>query len=287
MKRALAFVALIGCTHPALLPPKAVQLNDEGARALAAGDLTTAEARVSLAIEYNDKFTEAWVNKGLIEYRKGFYVKARIDLAHAKKLNPDLPTHHHGLGLVSEAENKMPEAEKHYKSALKVDPGFAPARVNLGRLLFQRHAYEEARDQFFKLTEVAPESLDGWLGLAETLLQLEQEEEASAQVDLAVRRFGKYVGRLNVLQARLEISDENYANAESLLLPATRDFDPLFCANAFAWLSIARLAQSNVAGALYAAQESHRIDPTNTVGRYALKEAEAAAVEQVPQNKKE
>jgi tetratricopeptide (TPR) repeat protein len=282
MKRVLALVSLvslIGCTHPAMLPPKAVQLNDEGARALAAGDYVTAEARVALALEYNEKFTEAWTNKGLIEYKRGFYGEARKDLLHARHLNPDLPTPHHGLGLVSEAENKLPEAEKHYVAALKVDPGFAPARVNLGRLMFQRHAFDEARDQFFKLTEVAPDSLDGWLGLIESLIQLEQEEEATAQVELAVRRFGEQVGRLNVLRARLQINDGKYAYAESLLVAATQDSDPLYCANAWAWLSVARLALNNVSASVYAAQEATRIDPTNTVGRYALEQATGAAVE--------
>lgn len=286
MKRALALVGLIsllGCMHPAMLPPKAVQLNDEGAAALAAGDYTTAEARVALAIEYNDKFTEAWVNKGLIEYKKGFYEQARKSLAHARKLNSDLPTPHHGLGLVSEAESKLPEAEKHYKEALRVDPGFAPARVNLGRLIFQRHAYEEAREQFFRLTEVAPESVEGWCGLIESLIQLEQEEEASAQVTIAVKRFGENNGRVNVLRARLEINEGRYTFAESLLVPATQDSDPLFAANAWAWLSIARTAKGDSTGAVYAAQEARRIDPANTVGQFALEQAQTLAAQRASQ----
>ena len=56
-----------GCAASAPLPPKAVDLNREGAAALAAGDLEVAEARLALALEFHPRFTEAWVNLGLLE----------------------------------------------------------------------------------------------------------------------------------------------------------------------------------------------------------------------------
>ena len=51
-----------GCASNPPLPPKAIELNQNGAAALAAGDLSTAEARLGLAIEFSPRFTEAWVN---------------------------------------------------------------------------------------------------------------------------------------------------------------------------------------------------------------------------------
>ena len=258
----------MGCVHPANLPPKAIELNDEGARALTSGDLTTALARVELAIEYNNKFTEAWVNKGLVELKLGRYDQARSDLNRAKKLNPDLPTPHHALGLLFETQGKFEEAEKHYKEALKVDPGFAPARVNLGRLLFQDHKFTEAKEQFFKLTEIAPESLEGWLGLCETLLQLEDNDEAGEQIALARKRFGD-LGPLMVIEARLFMNENKFAEAEKLIEPATQDADPLHAANAWAWLAVIRIGKGDIAAATVAVNEATRIDPTNNVGRYA------------------
>jgi hypothetical protein len=41
----LLFLALAACSSIPPLPPKAIELNADGAAALAAGDLTTAEAR--------------------------------------------------------------------------------------------------------------------------------------------------------------------------------------------------------------------------------------------------
>lgn len=77
----VALLAIVGCTHPALLPPKAIDLNREGARALAVGNLELAEARVALALEYNPRFTEAWVNLGLVELRRDNIERARRDFS--------------------------------------------------------------------------------------------------------------------------------------------------------------------------------------------------------------
>src|SRR5208282_5769946 len=57
-------VVLTGCTGVAPLPPRAVLLNAAGADALARGDLSTAEAELSVALEYSPRFVEGWVNLG-------------------------------------------------------------------------------------------------------------------------------------------------------------------------------------------------------------------------------
>lgn len=66
-----ALLASVACSTVPPLPPKAIELNRDGAAALAAGDLATAEARLSVAIEYSPRFTEAWVNLGYVEMRRG------------------------------------------------------------------------------------------------------------------------------------------------------------------------------------------------------------------------
>src|SRR5271170_806541 len=150
-----AMLWLVGCSTGAPLPPKAIALNREGAKALAAGNLELAEARIALALEYNARFTEAWVNLGLIELRRGNFERAQRAFVKARDLNPDLPTPHHALGLLASEEGQPAQAEMHYRAALRVDPGFAAARANLGRILFERGAFEEAREQFLRLTQVA------------------------------------------------------------------------------------------------------------------------------------
>jgi len=119
----------IGCSTVPPLPPKALELNQTGAAALAAGDLSTAEARFAVALEYSPRFTEAWVNLGYVELRRGNLQRARKHFIKARDLNPDLPAPHHALGLLADKRDIGKEAEAHYRQALKVDPGFAPARI--------------------------------------------------------------------------------------------------------------------------------------------------------------
>ena len=175
---ALALVMLLaGCASVPALPRKALELNRDGAAALAAGDLTTAEARIGVALEYSPRFTEAWVNLGYVELRRGNLEQAHKDFVKARELNLDLAAPHHALGLLADRRGLGRDAEDHYRQALKVDPAFAPARANLARRLFQRAAFEDAREQYLRLTQVQPD-LAGYVGLAECLLRLDREGEA-------------------------------------------------------------------------------------------------------------
>src|SRR5215471_20102256 len=87
----LLAIVVTGCSSVPPLPPKALELNQNGAAALAAGDLSTAEARLSVAIEYSPRFTEAWVNLGYVELKRGSLERARKHFIKARDLNPDLP----------------------------------------------------------------------------------------------------------------------------------------------------------------------------------------------------
>ncbi len=264
----------LGCASVPPLPPKALELNQSGAAALAAGDLTTAEARFAVAIEYSPKFTEAWVNLGYVELRRGNLAKARKDFIKARDLNPDLPAPHHALGLLADQRDIGKEAEGHYRQALKVDPGFVPSRSNLARRLFQRGAFEEARDQYLRLTQVQPEALAGYLGLAECLLRLDRDGEADDVIGRARARFGDGP-ELLMLVARQLLRREAYAEAEEILAPLTDDEDRSRAAAAWAWIGVSRLARKDRDGARAAAREAVVIDPTSEVGASILSNATA------------
>jgi tetratricopeptide (TPR) repeat protein len=270
----LLLPALAACAHAAPLPAKAMELNRDGAAAMAAGDLQTAEARVALAIEYNPRFTEAWVNLGLIEMSRGNFERAAHDLVKARDLNPDLPTPHHALGLLADAEQRGADAEAHYRAALRVDPGFSPARVNLARRLFERGAVEEAREQFLRATQVAPDVADGWAGLCETLLRLGRADEARDVLRGARARFGTHP-IVELLEARFLLRRSAFVEAEDRLAPLTRSPDRRYASAALSWLAVARLGEGDVAGATEAARRAVALDPDDTVARYALQSAGA------------
>jgi tetratricopeptide (TPR) repeat protein len=261
--------ALGACASAPPLPPKALALNRAGAAAIAAGDLETAEARIALALEYNARFTEAWVNLGLVEMMRGNFAKARRHFVRARDLNPDLPAPHHALGVLSERELDTTEAERGYRAALKVDPGFPPARIDLARSLFRRGAWQEAREQFLRATEVAPDVADGWSGLAETLLRLDRPDEASDVLLRARTRFGESPS-LVLLEARLLLRRSAFAEAEHRLAPLSRLTDPARRSAVLSWLAIARLGEGNIEGAGDSARRALAIDPDDRVARYAL-----------------
>jgi tetratricopeptide (TPR) repeat protein len=271
---AIFVLGLVACTHPAPLPPKALELNREGAAAIASGDLQTAEARIALAIEYNPRFTEAWVNLGLVEMMHGNFEAARRDLLRARRLNPDLPAPHHALGLLAERKLAPAEAETYYRAALKVDPGFAPSRINLGRLLFARGAFEDAREQFLRVTQVAAEWADGWAGLVETLLRLERTEEADRVLADAHRRLGAHPS-LELLEARFLLRRSAYHAAAERLVPLSRLPDRTRAVAALSWLAIARLGEGELDAAALAAERAVRLDPDDAVARYAIEAVRA------------
>ena len=184
-----------GCSSVPPLPPRALELQRDGAAALAAGDLGTAEARLSVALEYSPRFTEAWVDLSYVELRRGNLDRARKYFVKARGLNPDLAAPHHALALLADQRGLGNEAEAHYRAALAVDPGFAASRANLARRLFGRGAVEEARTQFHALVEVQPAVLEGHLGLAECLLRLEREPEADEVLTRARRPSWRGTGR--------------------------------------------------------------------------------------------
>jgi Tfp pilus assembly protein PilF len=260
------------CARAAPLPAKAIELNRQGAAALAAGDLERAEAQVALALEYNPRFTESWVNLGLIEMNRGNFERAQRDFVKARDLNPDLPAPHHALGLLADRRGCWLEAEKYYRAALKVDPGFAPARINLSRLLFGRGAFEEAREQFLRVTEVASEFVEGWAGLCETLLRLQRTQDAHEVLVHARAILGSRPA-LELLEARLLLRRGAYGQAVERLEPLSRNPDGAQASSALSWLAIARLGEGDARGAAQAAQRAASMDADNEVARYALQMA--------------
>ncbi len=273
MRLALSlFVAVFasGCASNMALAPKAIALNDEGAKDFAADDLEHAEAKLGLALEYNPHFTEAWVNLGLVEMRLGHLLVARHHFHKAIELNPDLPAPFHGMGLLDERIGDLEKAEKNYRAALKVDPGFGPSRVNLARLLFARREFDGAREHFLRLTEVSPNVVEGWSGLVEAMLRLGREHDADDVLDRARAKLGEKP-QLVLLVGRRLIRQNDAPSAIAALVPITRDGNTSVQASAFAWIAVAHAALGDIGASHEAAKHALALDPQNEVARYATR----------------
>jgi Tfp pilus assembly protein PilF len=259
----------LACATTAPLPPKAVELNQTGAAALAAGDLATAEARLAVAVEYSPRFVEAWVNLGLVELRRGNLDLAKRHFTKARDLNPDLPAPHHALGLLADERDLGGEAEQNYRLALKVDPGFAPARANLARRLYARAAFDDAREQFLRLTEIARDDANGWTGLVESFLRLGREGEADDALERARAHLGDRPD-LTLLVARQMLRRAAYAEAEAMLAPLTADPDHARQGAAWAWIAVARAGRGDCEGARQGAREALLVDRTDPVAAIVI-----------------
>jgi tetratricopeptide (TPR) repeat protein len=262
---------LAGCGGQAPLAPRAVELNRAGIEALEQGDLATAEARLALALEYHPRFVEALVNLGLTELARGNHDRARALLLRARGINADLPHPHHGLGVLAQRQARPAEAAQHYREALRVDPGFIPARANLGRAYFDAGSLDEAREQFLRLTEVAPDDARGPAGLVETLLRQGRRAEASEQLDRACVRLGGSPA-LSILVARRDLERGRIDRARLALgrLTAGRDAS---ATTALAWLAVADLAAGDLDQAVAHADEALGRDRFEPVATFALARA--------------
>lgn len=258
----------LACAGSAPLPAKALDLNQAGVEALAAGDLETADARFSLALEYNPSFVDALTNQGLVELQRGNFERARQLFSRARRLNPDVAQPHHALGVLAERERRPDLASREYYEALRVDPGFAPARSNLAHLLYESGLYEAALVQFKRLVEVAPDAAEAQAGLAATLLHLERVEEARRVVELGLTRAPDHP-ELVLLRARLALRGGQYAAAVALLTPLTEGRSDL-SVQALAWLAAAQIAAGRPREAVGAAERAIQLAPDDALASYAL-----------------
>ena len=266
--RFAVLLGLIGCSAGAPLPPQAVALNNAGIEALARGDLETADARFSVALEYSPRFVDALVNLGLVELERGNFERARISFERARRLNPDVAQPHHALGVLAERNSRPDRASSHYYEALRVDPGFAPSRANLARLLFANGQTEEALVQFKRLVEVAPNDSSASAGLIETLLRLGRTGEADQALGVAAARFPD-APELALLNARRELRLGHFDAACERLLPLATRHDE-FGAAALGWLATGELARGRPRYAVSAATAALALTPESSVATYAL-----------------
>jgi len=256
------------CAGTAPLPPKALALNDAGVEALAAGDLETADARFSLALEYNPNFVDALTNQGLVELQRGNFERARQLLTRARRLNPDVAQPHHALGVLAERERRPDLASRNYYEALRVDPGFGPSRANLAHLLYDGGLYEDALVQFKRLVEVAPDVIAAHVGLAATLLHLERVSEASAVIENALAA-APTDPELAILAARLELRRAEFEAAIARLSPLTHTRSDV-AVHALAWLAAAEVARGRPQEAVSAAERAIALAPDDALASYAL-----------------
>jgi tetratricopeptide (TPR) repeat protein len=174
--------AVIQAAAPLLGDPvRAVRI--EAARALAGADLSALTPKQQTAL-----------------------VKASAELVAAELVDADRPEAHLNLGLLDLRRRELPEAEKEYRTALRLDPAFVPALVNLADLDRARGMDAQGEELLKRAMTLEPDNADVRYALGLTLV-----------------RRRDYAGALDLLRRANELAPDNarYAYVYAVALNST------------------------------------------------------------------
>jgi tetratricopeptide (TPR) repeat protein len=133
-------------------------------------------------------------------------VSATKELVAAEMVDADRPEAHLNLGLLDLRRRQMPEAEAKYRTALRLDPSFVPALVNLADLDRVRGADQDGAELLKKAIAIEPDNADTRYSLG--LLLVRQHD---------------YAGALELLRRAHELAPDNarYAYVYAVALNST------------------------------------------------------------------
>src|SRR5580704_2892603 len=115
--------------------PTAGAYNTLGVLYAQADRVSCGVAAFEAALQLGDQNWEAHYNLALALLRRGDRARAVHELQTATQQKPDSVSSHFALGSVFEDEKKLGNAEEQFRSALKIDPHFAPGAIKLSEVL--------------------------------------------------------------------------------------------------------------------------------------------------------
>jgi protein O-mannosyl-transferase len=117
--------------------------------------------------------------------------------------NPDCWLAHTNLGVVLKDQGKGPEAEQHYRGALRLKPDFAEALTSLGAYQAEKGEFEEAIKNFRAALESSPNFVPALYNLGKSLAAKGKIDEAIASYEAAVRADATHFDARNDLAIQL------------------------------------------------------------------------------------
>ena len=136
---------------------------------------------------------------GVIAAQRGDFPDAENLLRHALKLNPDYVDAHINLGNLLQQVKRLYEAEASYRRVLEMQPNYPNAHYNLGILLVEAKRLREAEASFRRALELKPDYVDAHNNLGSLLQQDNRLPEAEASYSRALELNPDYVDAHNNL----------------------------------------------------------------------------------------
>jgi tetratricopeptide (TPR) repeat protein len=82
---------------------------------------------------------------------------AEKELKLSIKLNPEMIDAYLNLGIIYYKKGKIKDSEKYFKKAIKIDPNYAKAHNNLGSVYFKQGKFNEALKEYNKVLQLDKE----------------------------------------------------------------------------------------------------------------------------------
>ena len=178
---------------------------DPRARKAVAG---SAIAAVAVCLVLTAIQTSYWANSGTlfrhaVDVTKGNYIaennlanyylthmrteEARAPVLDALRLNPNYPEARVNLATILRRTGQRSESEQEYREALRIQPISADAHAGYGALLLEEGRAAEALNEFAQVADLRPDDADAHYDLGRVLAALRRTDEAMAQFSEAVR----------------------------------------------------------------------------------------------------
>jgi tetratricopeptide (TPR) repeat protein len=141
-----------------------------------------AEATARKVLMRTKDNADAYKNLGLIYFDQGRYRLAEFIFGNARRLDDKDPGVYNNLGLISLKLDDNRVALAQFQRALALNADFVPALFNVGALALSYRDYSAAERVLGRVTQLTPNSHEGWLGYA---WALEGQKVRDAQKGLA------------------------------------------------------------------------------------------------------
>ena len=202
------------------------------------------------------------------------FVKATAELVAAEMVDADRPEAHLNLGLLDLRRRESPEAETEYRTALRLDPNFVPALVNLADLDRARGMDNEGAELLKKAMAIEPDNADVRYALG---LYLVRKHDYPGALDLLHRAHELMPDNARYAYVYAVALNSSGAAKEALaLLEEVHQQHPADRNILTALVSIAR-DNGDFAAALRHARELLTLDPGNAQLRALVSELERKA----------
>ena len=173
---------------------KALQLDSEVPEAQVAmgrllgqagGDLPGAEASTREAIRLWPNFAQAHVNLAVFLFQQNRVEEADYHFKYALRLQPDYAVGHFNYGLMLKSIGRIDETAQQMHAAVRADPNHAGAHEALGELNEPGGKIEEAIKEYSAAVRIRPQFSQAQLELGMDLVKVGSPKEAAEHLTQA------------------------------------------------------------------------------------------------------